>query len=94
MQGNRKMENVVVVQINDYDWMIGESVESCVEEYKKSYSSDPDDYSDPWALDDQELDRLIFRDEYADTERTFREQVEVEVQSGGQFPRIFACAEQ
>lgn len=93
MRGVKIMQEKVVVQINEYDWMIGDNVESCVDEYQKSFSSDPNDYSDAWALDDQELDKLIFRDEITGIERTFKEQAQIEIQNGGQFPRIFACAE-
>lgn len=86
----QEITNLVVVYINDCDWMVGESVEQCVNDYKKH--CDPDDVDDAYKLDESELERLTYTDEYGESS-SFAERLKVEVAEGGEFPRLFATTE-
>jgi len=87
-----------VVQINDCDWWVGESLEACVKDYRDNVEDSPDYTEDARELTEQELDTLKFSvcddDERPTGEkRTFREQLAVEIAEGGKFPRMFASTE-
>jgi hypothetical protein len=88
-----------IIQINDCDWWIGESLAACVSDYKKNVDGDPAYTDDARGLTDEELDSLKFSicNEYEQStgqKRTFREQLAIEVAEGGDFPRMFASTEQ
>lgn len=85
-----------IFQLNDCDWFIGETLDACKAEYLANYGEDVDD--DAHELTDNELDTLMFNvcdgDERLTGEnRTFREQLAIEVAAGGEFPRLFASTE-
>lgn len=87
-----------IFQMNDCDWLIGESLEACKAEYIRNYSDDPDSIDeDAHELSDDELDTLKFSDRSEDdqeeTTRTFREQLATEISKGGLYPRMFASTE-
>lgn len=86
-----------IIQMNDCDWLIGESLEACKAEYIKNFSDDPIYSEDARELTDTELDTLKFSDRSADrqdeTTRTFRKQLAIEIAKGGEFPRMFASTE-
>lgn len=89
---------VKIIEINDCDWWIGESLEACVADYRENVSSDPEYTEDARELTDSELDSLKIaicdEDERLTGEkRTFREQLAFEVAAGGVFPRMFASTE-
>lgn len=88
-----------IFRLTDYEWWIGETLESCVADYIENYTGDPDTVDDDaHELTDDQLDTLIFTDtdenERATGEKfTFREQLAREVAVGGRFPRMFASTE-
>jgi hypothetical protein len=84
--------------MNDCDWFVGESFAECKAEYLKNYCDDPDSVDDDaHELTDYEMDTLKFSDRSDDgqdeTMRTFREQLMIEEEIGGDFPRLFATTE-
>ncbi|QLI80811.1 hypothetical protein HZU75_04295 [Chitinibacter fontanus] len=88
-----------VVEVNDCDWYVGESVAACVAQYIKEVGEEYADHcEDARALSDDELDALTFtvvdENEVPDgSKRTFREQLAIEIAAGGDFPRLFATTE-
>lgn len=87
-----------IFQLNDCDWWIGPSLEACKKGYTENYGDADGIQGDAHELDDEELNRLIFTDWDEDgrptgIKRTFREQLAVEVEKGGEFPRMFASTE-
>ena len=85
-----------IVQINDCDWMIGPSLEICKNSY--AYEYEPDDIDEARVLEDEELSALTFYDADEDgnpngDKRSFKEQLEIEIKKGGEFPRLFASTE-
>ena len=88
-------ETLKVFAMNEYDWMAGADLESCVSLYLAEYAGGlPRDevLDEPHKLSDSEMDRIEYVD--PDGERcTFREQLEKLVASGQQFPAFFASTE-
>lgn len=87
-----------IVQINDCDWWIGESLSVCIADYIANYCDADCVEDDAHELTDSELDSLIFTDVDQDEQptgikRTFREQLTIEIASAGKFPRMFASTE-
>lgn len=87
-----------VFEINDCDWWIGESLESCIQDYRDNVDDDPICTEDARELTDEELDTLKFtvcdENERPTGEKiTFREQLAIEISEGGEFPRMFASTE-
>ena len=83
-----------VYQMNDVEWWIGPSLEECIADYPEQEHVDDDAHQ----LSDAELDGLTFTvvdgDEYpTGEERSFRQQMEIEVREGGKFPRMFASTD-
>lgn len=84
--------------MNDCDWMIGPTLAACLDVYLKDYGDCDSIAEDSHELSDAELDSLIFSDmdeneHLFGTKRTFREQLAIEIASGGTFPRLFASTE-
>src|ERR1035438_1102739 len=81
--------------MNEYDWMAGADLESCVSLYLAEYAGGlPRDevLDEPHKRSEWEMDRREYVD--PDGERcTFREQLEKLVASGQQFPAFFASTE-
>lgn len=92
------MTEMKIIQMNDCDWFIGESLESCVAEALKNfYDGDSIYVEDARELTDGELDTMKFSrwsdDGLDETTRTFRKQLAIEIAKGGEFPRLFASTE-
>jgi len=86
-----------VYAINEYDWMIGASLEDCINEYILCYG-DPEIIDEPQELTETQLESLTHfvdeRDEGGELlKRTFKEQLAIEVATGGDFPRLFTSTE-
>jgi hypothetical protein len=84
-----------IFAMNDCDWMAGEDLESCIQKYLADYAgsqSRDDALDDARELSGKEMDRLKFCDEDG-TKRTFREQLDLMVAAGEQFPTFFASTE-
>lgn len=86
-----------IFAMNDCDWWIGESLEACKADYIEE-CGDPSAVEDAYELTDEALDHLQFTDTDEDdapigTKRSFREQLAIELEQGGQFPRLFATTE-
>ena len=84
-----------IFALNDCDWVIGESLEACKKYYLENISEEIDDVRE---LTAEELDTTFFYDMDEDEnilgpKRTFKEQLKIEVEAGGEFPRIFASTE-
>lgn len=87
-----------IIQMNDCDWFIGESLGSCVADAMKNYYDGDSIYvEDARELTEGELDTMKFSDRSDDgqdeTTRTFRKQLAIEIAKGGEFPRMFASTE-
>lgn len=88
-----------VYALNDCDWWIGESLEACIADYRDHYCDDPDAIDeDAHELTELELDsyRINVLDEdgkWIGDDRSFREQLAIEIAEGGVFPRMFATTE-
>lgn len=88
-----------IIEMNDCDWWIGESLEACVNDYRENVDDDPMHFENARELADEELDRLKFSICDDETEqptgekRSFREQMAIEIAEGGVFPRMFASTE-
>lgn len=88
-----------IVQLNDCDWWVGESLDACKKDYLENYVDDEDSIDDDaHELSDSELDALMFVDcdeneRPTGAKRPFREQLAIEIASGGKFPRLFASTE-
>lgn len=86
-----------IIQMNDCDWFIGKSLESCVTDAMKNYYDDSTYVEDARELTEDELDTMKFSDRSDDgqdeTTRTFRKQLAIEIAKGGEFPRMFASTE-
>ena len=81
-----------IFQMNDCYWFVGGSIEACTVECYGQYKPQ----CEVRELRDSELDTLMFivtnENEVPDgTKRTFREQLKIEIATGGTFPRQFAC---
>ncbi|MBO2698136.1 hypothetical protein [Shewanella algae] len=86
-----------VFAMNECEWWVGESLESCIADYIEEYG-DSDCLDEPYELTASNLDSLTFfvdeREEGGELlKRTFKEQLEVEIAQGGVFPRLFASTE-
>ena len=84
-----------IFEMNDCEWFVGPSAEDCKAAYFDEFDSELDELRE---LTDDELDTLMFivtdENEVPDgTKRTFREQLAIEIEEGGEFPRLFACTE-
>lgn len=87
-----------IIEMNDCEWWIGESLEECVADYRKNVEDSPEYSEDARELTEEELDRLKFTildddDGSIAGKHSFREQLEIEVAAGGAFPRMFASTE-
>ena len=82
-----------IYAMNECDWMIGESLDGCIAEYIENYGGEcQDNFEDAYELSNEELDSIKFVDAAGD-ERSFAEQLSIEVSEGGAFPRFFASTE-
>lgn len=84
-----------IFNLDDVEFWIGESLESCVDEAMRTCGTDAEDYESAHELSDADLDRMKFQDTDEDDRplgepRTFREQMAREIAEGGAFPRLFA----
>ena len=87
-----------IIEMNDCDWWIGESLAACVKDYQDNIEDSPEYTENARELTEEELDSLKFSicDENERTtgqKRTFREQLAIEIAEGGVFPRLFASTE-
>ncbi|CAD6366716.1 hypothetical protein SHEWT2_01197 [Shewanella hafniensis] len=91
-------KNIKIFAMNECDWWIGESLEECIADYI-NYTGDPEGASEPEELTEASLERHTYLDvnEFDEDgryiERTFKEQLAIEVAKGGNFPRFFASTE-
>ncbi len=87
-----------IIEMNDCDWWIGESLDACVKDYQEHCDSDPSYTEDAREVTEEELDSLNFaicdeNERKTGQKRTFREQLAIEIAAGGEFPRLFASTE-
>jgi len=87
-----------IIEMNDCEWWIGESLEACVKDYRENYNDDLFYSEDARELSEEELDRLKFTildddDGIISGKHSFREQLAIEISAGGMFPRMFASTE-
>jgi len=86
-----------VYAMNDDDWFVGESLESCVAAYIE-YCGDPDLVDDPYELSEEQLLSHTYFSEDDDENGhpvriTFKQQLQNVIADGGEFPRLFASTE-
>lgn len=92
-----------VFRLNEYDWYIGDDLESVKATYREDTGLDGEEAFDPdylKELTEEDLKKYKFRDEDAEPgpdgkypTRTFLEEFEMEIRKGGIFPRLFASTE-
>lgn len=86
-------QNLRVFQMDDCDWWVGESADSCIEDRHETYGPDEEfDREEVHELSDQQMQALVCTDEDG-SKHTFKEQLDIEIASGGDFPRLFATTE-
>lgn len=86
-------QNLRVFRMDDCDWWIGESADSCIEDRQSTYGPDEDfDREEVHGLSDEQMQALVYTDGNG-SQRTFKEQLGIEIASGGDFPRLFATTE-
>jgi len=86
-----------VFSMNDCDWMAGETLESCMAEYRANFSGNyewPDDeiFEDPHEVPDEKMDAMKFHADDGET-LTFREELPRLIERGVSFPTFFASTE-
>jgi len=83
-----------VFSMNDYDWMAGETLESCKADYLKNYGGDEhdEDFADTYELTPEDMQHYKIADEDG-TVRTFQEQLDKMIAEGDDFPQFFASTE-
>jgi len=81
-----------LICIDDCDWYIGESLEAC---RKHAIDLTGNDTCEAYELFDLDLKKIIFTDIDEDpvVTRSFKEQLNIEIAKGGEFPRFFATSE-
>ena len=83
-----------VFAINEVDWWAAETLEEAKSDYLKERGMEEADepFDDPHELDAEAMDRFRFHDDDGTT-ISFREQLEIMVASGREFPAFFASTE-
>ena len=84
-----------VFSMNEYDWMAGESLESCITKYLSYYAGGEESdvaLDEPHEVLADKMGRMKFHDEDGSV-RTFREELDRLIAEGGRFPRFFASTE-
>lgn len=90
---------VHIYQVNEYDWVFAESLESAAEFYK-GYTGEEIDYEEAYRLDDDELDTKMYHADEgefgleAPRRMTFREALQRTLEAGIEPPFLFASTEQ
>lgn len=88
-----------VFELDDYTWFVGYDLESCIQEAIRSFNMYPKWMEGAYEISETQLDELKFinfeklystgiREEWS-----FREQLKIEAEKGGEFPRAFAFSE-
>lgn len=86
-----------IYALDDTDWWVGESLQACIEEARRECGAGS--YCEAEAegreVSEEAMQRLKFVDEGGPetVERTFAEQLALEVAEGGKFPRLFASTD-
>lgn len=86
---------IKIFAVTESEWWLGTDLASVVKAAQEEYGLDDEDVANAIELVDADLDLLNFSDSDDDGQptgqkRTFREQLAIEVASGGAFPRLFA----
>ena len=86
-----KNSDIKVFKMSEDDWMIGKDLQSCIDTYISDYA-DFDSLEEPCELDLSDLVLLEYRTEEGG-KILFCEALKKEVESGGDYPRLFATVE-
>lgn len=89
---------IKVFKMNNCDWMAGESLDSCKDNYLRNYfhgSIHEEPFEGARQLTEQEMDKFHFCDDEVQPSvtRTFREQLAHIIERGERFPTFFASTE-
>jgi len=89
------MSDLIVVQVDDYDYYAGKSVEDCVNQAMCDTDNDAEYYEDAKALSNEDLNKLKCYDEDDPNPKTItmRAMLDREIEKDGSFPRIFMSTE-
>ena len=83
--------------MNESDWVAGENIESCKKFLSKLVDIPEDEVIDePYELSEKEIKKLIFIEDIYDknsVKRTFKEELELLIKKGEEFPCFFAATE-
>jgi len=94
--------SIKVFELNDTEWYAGESLEACIDYYFKEVLGEEDtpeareDYLDePCEVSEEAMNRMQFHDLDGgdETVRSFREQLDLLIAGGQEFPMMFATTE-
>ena len=83
--------------MNESDWVAGENIESC-KKFLCNLVDIPEDevIDEPYELSEKEIEKLIFIEDINDknsVKRTFKEELELLIKKGEEFPCFFATTE-
>ncbi|HAL22286.1 MAG TPA: hypothetical protein DCP40_06105 [Stenotrophomonas sp.] len=86
---------IKIFAVTESEWWMGTDLASVVKAAQEEYGLDDEDVANAIELVDADLDSLNFSDSDevgnpTGETRTFREQLVIEVDAGGSFPRLFA----
>lgn len=81
-----------IFKIDETEWWIGESFESVREAVQSQHGLDDDHLEDMREVTEEEMGIAYFDVDTA-CSRTYAEQLQIEVEAGGEFPRLFATTE-
>lgn len=80
-----------VFRMNDCDWYAGESFEDCKKEMIEQTGCNECD--DPRELTQAEMETTKFHNEDDGATRSFREQLDIDIDNESKFPKLFASTE-
>ena len=84
-----------IFSVNDFDWYIGASKEDCAKKAAEDLQLDPSEL-EVYELSEEQLRLLTFEEESdpgSYVTRSFGDQLQLEIEKGGEFPRMFASTE-
>ena len=88
---------IKIFKMNESDWVAGEDIENCKKFLSKLVDIPEDEVIDePYELSKEEIEKLIFIEDINDknsVKRTFKEELELLIKKGEEFPCFFATKE-
>ena len=88
---------IKIFKMNESDWVAGENIKKC-KKFLCNLVELPEDevIDEPYELSKEEIEKLIFIEDINDknsVKRTFKEELELLIKKGEEFPCFFAATE-